>query len=216
MALRLPMVRNYTPSETYTYDWGRPRHGLFSMRCIPQPGIRRSGYQYDPYGRVSGMTEGRGSTSGDANYTTTFQYNARGPVSETHASGWQFIFNTLIIRMETLAWTGDEAAFRGLNRRESAGPATSTTTTNGFLSVTTPLRATGDSTARVTNYNYDPSGTGAGYSRTAALPTKVTSPGGQKSLIPSTMRTFGRQGVTAVGDANVASATTSYTYDGKW
>ena len=156
------------------------------------------------------MTEGRGSASGDPNYTTTFQYNTRGQLTRlTHPDGTYIQYN--YNPNGTLAWTADE---RHPGAVTDANQRTSYTYDDykRLLSVTTPLRGTGDSTARVTNYNYDPSGSGAGYTRTAAVPTKVTSPGGKvvNTIYDENLRTVS---VTAVGDASVPSATTSYTYD---
>ena len=74
------------------------------------------------------------------------------------------------------------------------------------------MRITGDPTPRVTNYNYDPSGNGSGYIRVNALPTKVTSPSG-KVVNTSYDENLRIVNVTAIGDANVPNAITSYTYD---
>jgi RHS repeat-associated protein len=200
---------NNTPSESYTYD-AAGRITAYFDAVHPTSGHPTVWYQYDSYGRVSGMTEARGSGSSDPNYTTTFQYNARGQLTKlTHPDGTyiQYSYNP----NGTLAWTADE-------RHPGAGSDANQRTSYAYddykrlLNVTTPLRATGDSTARVTNYNYDPSGSGTGYTRTAALPTKVTSPGGKvvNTAYDENLRTTS---VIAVGDANVPAATTSYTYD---
>ena len=104
------------------------------------------------------MTESRGSASGDANYTTTFQYNTRGQLTRlTHPDGSyiQYGYNP----NGTLAWSADErhpGASTDANQRTSYGYDDY----KRLLSVTTPLRAAGDPTLRVTNYNYDPSGSG--------------------------------------------------------
>lgn len=195
--------------ESYSYD-GAGRVTAYFDAAHPTSGKPTVWYQYDSYGRVSGMTEARGSTSGDPNYTTTFQYNVRGQLTRlTHPDGTyiQYAYNP----NGTLAWTADE---RHASAVTDANQRTSYVYDDykRLLSITTPLRTTGDATARITNYNYDPSGSGSGYARIAALPTKVTSPGGRtvNTSYDENLRTLS---VTAVGDANVSSATTSYTYD---
>jgi RHS repeat-associated protein len=195
--------RAYT--ETYGYDPAVPsRVSAYWDAAHPTSGTPTARYQYDSYGRVSGITDAN-------NYTTTFQYNARGQLTRlTHPDGTyiQYSYNP----NGTLAWTADE---NHPGASTDANQQTSYTYDDykRLLSVTTPLRAIGDTTSRVTSYNYDPSGNGGtGYTRTAALPTKVTSPGGKvvNIVYDENLRTTS---VTAVGDANVPNATTSYTYD---
>src|SRR4029077_12761126 len=135
---------------------------------------------------------------GDPNFTTTFQYNARGQLTRlTHPDGTyiQYSYNP----EGTLAWTADER-----HPGASTDPNQRTSYTyddyKRLLTVTTPQRATGDNTPRTTTYNYDPSGSGTGYTRTVAAPTKVTSPGGKvvNTAYDQNLRTTS---VTAVGDA---------------
>jgi RHS repeat-associated protein len=198
------------PSEVHTYD-SAGRVTAYWDYAHPTSGKPTVWYQYDSYGRVSGMTEARGSASGDPNYTTAFQYNGRGQLTRlTHPDGTyiQYSYNP----NGTLAWAADErhsGAITDANQRTSYVYDDY----KRLISVTTPQRASGDNTPRTTTYNYDTTGSGSGYSRTAALPTKVTSPGGKvvNTLYDENLRTLS---VTAVGDANVPSATTSYTYDG--
>lgn len=204
------LTRTYSyQSESYTYDSAGKVTAYYDY-LHPTTGHPTVWYQYDSYGRVSGMTEARGSTSGDPSYSTTFQYNARGQLTRlTHPDGTyiQYGYNA----EGTLAWTADE---RHPGASTDANQRTSYTYDDykRLLMVTTPQRGSGDSTPRTTTYNYDPSGSGAGYTRTAAAPIKVTSPGGKvvNTAYDQNLRTTS---VTAVGDANVSSATTSYTYD---
>jgi RHS repeat-associated protein len=167
-------------------------------------------YQYDSLGRVSGMTEGRGTASGDTNYTTSFQYNTPGQLTKlTHPDGSSVQYN--YNPNGTLAWTADE---------RHPGAATDGTQRTSYTyddykrirTVTTPLRASGDTTARTSTYFYDQVGSSEDYTRTVAAPTKVVSAGGKivTTAYDVNLRTVS---VTAVGDANVLSATTSYTYD---
>jgi RHS repeat-associated protein len=195
--------------DTYTYD-GTGRLTAYWDADHSTSGKPTVWYQYDSYGRVSGMTESRGASSGDPNYTTTFQYNVRGQLTRlTHPDGTyiQYAYNP----NGALAWTADE---RHTGAATDANQRTSYAYDDykRLLSVTTPLRATGDNTPRTTTYNYDPSGNGNGYTRTAAAPTKVTSPGG-KVVNTAYDENLRPTSVTAVGDANVPSAVTSYTYD---
>jgi RHS repeat-associated protein len=197
-------------SETYAYDSAGRATAYWDAEHATS-GHPTAWYQYDSYGRVSGITEARGTASGDASHTTTSQYNARGQLTTlTHPDGTyiQYSYNP----DGTLAWTADE---RHPGAATDANQRTSYTYDDykRLVSVTTALRAAGDGTPRVTNYNYDPSGVGAGYTRTAALPTRVTSPSG-KVVNTSYDENLRTTSTTAVGDSNVPSATTSYTYDG--
>src|SRR5439155_3890628 len=79
--------------------------------------------------------------------------------------------------------------------------------------VTTPKRSDSDSLPRTTTYYYDQNGTGNDYTRTADVPTKVLSPRG--AVVTTTYDNNLRAlTATAHGDANVADAVTTYTYDG--
>jgi len=194
--------------ESYQYDSaGRIQVYRDAAHATGNPTAR---YQYDSFGRVSGITEPRGSSSGDSNYTTTFLYNARGQLTRlTHPDGTyvQYGYNP----NGTLAWTADERHAGG-----ASDPNQRTSYTyddyKRLRSVTTPLRGTGDSTPRTTTYFYDQAGTGEDYTRTAAVPTKVFSPGGKVTTYTydGNLRALS---VTAVGDSNVPDAVTSYTYD---
>jgi RHS repeat-associated protein len=195
--------------DAYSYD-GSGRVTAYWDAAHPTSGKPTVWYQYDSYGRVSGMTEARGSNSGDPSYTTTFQYNSRGQLTRlTHPDGTyiQYSYNP----NGTLAWTADErhpGALTDANQRTSYVYDDY----KRLIAVTTPLRASGDNTPRTTTYNYDPTGNGTGYTRTAAAPTRITSPGG-KVVNTAYDENLRATSVVAVGDANVPSATTSYTYD---
>lgn len=174
-------------------------------------GVATVQYQYDGYGRVSGMTVPRLKSDGTTAYdTTTFLYNTRGQLTRlTHQdnSYLQYAYNP----DGTLQWTADE---------RHSGAVNDPTQRTGYTyddykrlrSISTPLRAAGDTTPRITTYFYDQNGTGEDYTRTAAVPTKVVSPGGKivTMIYDENLRTLS---VTAAGDANVPNATTSYTYD---
>ena len=195
--------------ESWQYDTAG-RVTAYWDAVHPTSGHPTAWYQYDAFGRVSGITEARGSASGDSNYTTTFQYNTRGQLTRlTHPGGTyiQYAYNP----NATLAWTADE---RHPGAISDATQRTSYTYDDHKRprSVMTPLRASGDSTPRITTYYYDQSGGGEDYTRTAAVSTKVVSPGGKvvATAYDENLRTVS---VTMIGDSNVPSATTSYTYD---
>ena len=67
-------------------------------------------YQYDTYGRLSGVTDALGSASGDINHTTSYIYNGRGqgttttlptdPVDNTRHT----IVNTYLTATATAHW----------------------------------------------------------------------------------------------------------------
>jgi RHS repeat-associated protein len=195
--------------ETYQYD-GAGRVTAFWDAAHPTTGKPTAWYQYDGLGRVSGITESRGTGSGDPNFSSTFLYNSRGQLTRlTHPDGTyiQYSYNP----NGTLAWTADErhpAAVSDSNQRTSY----TYDDYKRLINVTTPARVAGDSIPRTTTYNYDPSGSGAGYKRTAAAPTKVTSPSG-KLVATAYDENLRAVTVTAVGDSNVPNAITSYTYD---
>ncbi len=188
-------------TESWTYDTSGKVTAYWDA-AHPTSGKPTAWYQYDSYGRVSGVTESRGTASGDKNYTTLFAYNTRGQLIKlTHPDGKivQYVYNS----NGTLASTTDELSH------------VTTYTYDDYKrlrSVTTPLRASGDTTPRTTYYFYDQTGTGDDYSRTAAIPTKVVSPGGKivTTAYDENLRTMS---VTAVGDSSVPDAKTGYTYD---
>ncbi len=179
------MRNGYTESWTYSGS----RVTAYYDGAHPTSGHPTAWYSYNAFGRVWKITDGRGSQSGDVNYTTTFNYNARGQLTKlAHPDGTyiQYGYNP----NGTLAWTADE---------RHPGGATDDTQRTSYTyddykrlrTVTTPVRAAGDTTARITTYFYDQSETGEDYTRTANAALTVT----------------------AVGDSHVPSATTQYVYD---
>ena len=199
------MRNGYTESWTYSGS----RVTAYYDGAHSTSGHPTAWYQYDALGRVSGITEGRGSASGDANYTTKFLYNARGQLTKlTHpdATYIQYGYNP----NGTLAWTADE-------RHPGAVDDTQRTSYiyddyKRLRTVTTPVRAAGDTTARITTYFYDQSENGEDYTRTANAPTRVVSPGNRvvRTSYDPNLRALS---VTAVGVSPVPSATTQYVYD---
>jgi len=201
-------LRN-SATESYTYDTSGRATAYFDA-AHPTSGSPTTRFQYDSFGRISGMTEARGTSSGDPNYTTTFLYNVRAQLTRlTHPDGTyiQYGYNP----NGTLAWTADERHPGG-----ATDPNQRTSYTyddyKRLRTVTTPLRGTGDSTPRTTTYFYDQAGTAEDYTRMAEVPTKIVSPSGKITTCAydANLRALS---VTAVGDANVANATTTYTYD---
>ena len=168
-------------------------------------------YQYDSFGRISTITDGRGQFAGDQDYTTSFQYNPRGQLTKlVHPDRTyvQYGYNP----EGTLAWTADER-----HPTANTDPTYRTTYTyddyKRLRTVTTTARGSGDQTSRTTTYYYDSAGNGAeDYTHTAAVPTKVVSPG---SKVTTTIydENLRATSVTAQGDSNVPSATTTYQYD---
>lgn len=197
-------------TESYTYNASGQVTAYWDA-AHPTTGHPTVWYQYDSFGRVSGMTEARGTGPGDPNYTTSFTYNARGQLTRlTHPDGSYVQYN--YSPNGTLAWTADE------RHPGAASDPTQRTSYNyddykRLRSVTTPLRAQGDSTPRMTTYFYDQARSGEDYTHTDANPTKVLSPG-NKSVTTAYDENLRTMSVTTVGDANVPSAVTTYTYDG--
>ena len=195
--------------ESWQYD-AAGRITAYWDAVHPTSGHPTAWYQYDDFGRVLGITEARGSASGDSNYTTTFQYNTRGQLTRlTHPGGTyiQYTYNP----NGTLAWTVDER-HPGASSDATQRTSYSCDDHKRLRTVTTPVRAGGDNTPRITTYYYDQNGTGDDYTRTAAIPTKVASPGG-KTLTTAYDENLRALAVTALGDTNVPSAVTSYAYD---
>ena len=196
-------------TESYTYNSSGQVVAYWDA-AHPTTGNPTIWYQYDSAGRVAQITDSRGTSNGDPNYTTASTYNSRGQLTRlTHPDGTyvQYSYNA----NGTLAWTADE-------RHPGAATDASQRTSYAYddykrlRTVTTPLRSSGDPSARVMTYFYDQGGTGEDYTRVEAVFTKILSPGGKSVTIAydDNLRTLR---VTAVGDSNVPDAVTTYTYD---
>lgn len=166
-------------------------------------------YQYNSLGRVSGITDGNGTYSGDPAHTTTFQYNAPGQLIRiTHPDGSyiQYFYWT----NRTLMATTDE------RHPTTTDPDQATVyfydDYKRLRTVTTPKRSGNDNLSRTTTYYYDQNGVGEDYMRTVDAPTRVISPGGKvvKTTYDNNLRA---QTVRVFGDSNVGDALTTYGYD---
>jgi RHS repeat-associated protein len=169
-------------------------------------------YQYNnAYGLVSDITENPGNPPRSGNLTTHFDYNVRGQlirVTHPDSSYIQYGYNA----NGTLWWTADERHPSVDDNNLDYATVYTYDDYKRLRTVTTPKRSATDSLPRTTTYYYDHSGSGEDFTRTAALPTSVVSPGGKivQTAYDENLRTLS---VTAVGDTSVQDATTSYTYD---
>jgi RHS repeat-associated protein len=196
-------------TESYTYDGAG--QVLTYRDAAHATGNPTAWYQYDSFGRVWKTTDARGSAMGDPNYTTTFAYNTRGQLTQlTHPDGsyLQYSYNG----NGTLAWTADE--------RHPAAVTESTQRTSytyddykRLRTITTPVRADGDTTPGTTSYFFDQTRSGEDTTHTSANFTKVLSPG-NRSVTASYDENLRPVTMTKVGDVNVSNGTTTYTYDG--
>jgi|GEM_PF-598312 len=166
-------------------------------------------YVYDSFGRVWKTTDGRGSSAGDSRYTTVSEYNLRGQLTKLIHPDGTYVENYYNAD-GTLQWTADELGHRTEYTYDDY---------KRVRTVTTPVRAPGDTTPRTTITYYDDrtqcvqNGQCAdNYSRTDAKPTRTISPGG-KTTITSYDENLRSISVTATGDSHVQSGTTRYSYD---
>ncbi len=209
-------------TESFVYDaagnrikYCDPDH---AAACNTTPtGTPSAWYQYDSYGRLSGVTDVLGSTSGDSAHTTNFLYNGRGQLTTTtrppdpanHGTR-QTVVNayntdgTLTSRTVMIGETPTVNAVVSYTYDDYRRP----------LTVTTPLRYTGDPTARVTSFSYDRTqGTAADYTHTDGNVTRLTRASGNivRSYYDENHRKTSE--IASAADGATDAATTSYSYD---
>ena len=170
-------------------------------------GVPTARLQYDARGRVSGVTDPRGTTVGDPNYTTNYEYDFRGQVTKiTHpvepGTSYQYyivnqynVDGTLKSRTDELGHT-TEYAYDDYKR---------------LSSVTPPIAYDGDTTPRTSFFEYSRSANGTyAYDHTDANLGMTTTAGVRFSRMLYDENC--RKWFAAVGAGN-ETAITTYTYD---
>jgi RHS repeat-associated protein len=203
------MRNGYT--ESWIYDPNNPsRVSEYRDGEHQNTGHPTAWYQYNSLGRVSGITDGNGASSGDPAHTTTFLYNPPGQLIRiTHPDGTYIQYFYWANR--ALMATTDE------RHPTTSDPDQATVyfqdNYKRLRAVITPKRSGNDPLPRTTTYYYDQNGVGDDdYTRTADVPTKIVSPGGKiiRTTYDNNLRA---RTVRIVGDSNVPDAVTTYGYD---
>jgi RHS repeat-associated protein len=195
--------------ESFTYD-GR---GLRQTYRGPDnaSGNPTACYQYDALDRVSGVTDVFASYPGDPYHTTNYQYNSRGQVAVTTLPLDPVDFSRHTI-VKSYNPNGDGTL---LSATDQLGHTTSYTYDDyrRLRTMTTPLRAPGDSTARTTYYSYHRNQvTGDDYTHTDSNVTLLTLPSTNivKAIYDENYR---KSSVTTSAGSGSDAATISYGYD---
>src|SRR6266496_3587723 len=170
-------------------------------------GNQTARYQYDAYDRVSGVTDALGSTSGDVNHTTSFEYNLRGQLTKTTlpTDPVDGVRHTIITNYNL-----DGTPYARIDQINQV-------TTYEYddykrlKSMTTPLRFAGDTTPRTTYFYYDTTGAGDDYKYADSKVTYVTLPSGKR--IKAVYDDNRRKISVTTGFNTADAATTGYTYD---
>ena len=192
-------------TESFSYDTS----GLKQTYRNPSnaSGNPTARYQYDTLGRVSGVTDALGSSSGDPAHTTNFAYNTRGQVTVTTkptdpVDNQRHTISNAYNSDGTLQTKTDELLH-----------VTSYTYDDyrRVKSVTPPVRELGDNGTYTTHFYYDANGTGDDYQYTGSNLTWVTLPSGKRT---NTLYDENRlKSSVTVGYGTSDAATTSYGYD---
>lgn len=192
----------YDPNTHVKSSYRDPYHDP-----VGQSGKPTVWYQYDPRGRLSGVTDWRGTGSGDLNYTTSYDYNLRGQLTKiTHPvdpyTGARYTSQKSYNADGTLATATDENGH---------------TTSYGYddykrvTSVSPPPAYDGDPLPRTTFFYYDRNGgTATDYTHTDSSVGNVTTPRG------NTVKTWYDYNLlkrTVTEGAGNEAGTTTYTYD---
>jgi RHS repeat-associated protein len=195
-------------TETFTYNGSVMQEYRNPDNASGNPTAR---YQYDALGRVSGVTDVFGTSVGDVNHTTNYDYNARGQLTLTTLP-IDPIDNTRHTVVNTYNPNGDGTL---VSVMDQLGHTTSYTSDEyrRLRSMTTPLRFAGDSTARTTWFSYDANqGNVEDYKHTDANVTLLTLP--STNIVKTTYdENYRKSFVTASAGSGAEPATTSYLYD---
>jgi RHS repeat-associated protein len=193
-------------TEVFEYDNSNGR--LLAYRDpYHLTGVPTARLQYDARGRVSGVTDPRGVTLDDPNYTTSFEYDFRGQMTKiTHpvepGTSYRYyvvkqynVDGTLKSQLDELGHA-TEYAYDDYKRLSSVAP---------------PVAYDGDPLPRTTLIEYSRNADGGfAYDHTDANAGTVTSPGGKVVHILHDENC--RKRLVAVG-AGSEIARTTYTYD---
>jgi RHS repeat-associated protein len=193
-------------TEVFEYDDANGR--LLAYRDpYHLTGVPTARFQYDGRGRVSGVTDPRGVSLGDPNYTINYEYDFRGQVTKiTHpiepgTSYRYYIINqynvdgTLKSRTDELGHT-TEYAYDDYKR---------------LSSVTPPIAYDGDTTPRTSFFEYSRSANGAyAYDHTDANLGMTTTAGVRFSRMLYDENCRNRFAAAGAGNE---TAITTYTYD---
>ena len=164
-------------------------------------------YQYDSKGRISGVTDARGTAEGDPNFTTNYEYDFRGQITKiTHpiepGTSFRYFVQNQYNPNGTLKATMNE---RGHTTEYAYDDY------KRLSSVTPPLAYAGDTTPRTTAFYYDrDGGTTIDYSHTDANAGSIITPGNK--YIRTWYDDNNRKRLLILGVWPQAAATT-YTYD---
>jgi RHS repeat-associated protein len=190
-------------TETFTYD-ARGLKQTYRNPSNPSPSPSPTArYQYDPYDRVSDITDVLGSSQGDTNHTTSFTYNLRGQMTVTTSPVFDGSRHSLVVN--TYNPDGTLAS-----RQDALGHVTSYTYDDyrRLTSVTTPVR---DNNTYTTSFSYYVNGMGIDYRYTDSNVAWVHLPSGKWiNIVYDDNR---RKTSVTVGYGTADAATTSYAYD---
>lgn len=200
-------------TESFTYDFRglRQTYVPAATASDPNPGAHPTRYQYDALDRLSGVTDPLGSSSGDIYHTTNYAYNPRGQVTVTTLPV-DPIDGVRYTIVKTYNSNGDGTLVSATDQLNH----TTTYTYDDYRrlrSMTTPLRFSGDSTARTTYFSYHRNQLEAeDYTHTEANVTLLTLP--STNIVKTTYdENYRKSSVTASGAGGTDAATTSYGYD---
>lgn len=167
-----------------------------------------SRYQYDARGRISGVTDARGTADADPNYTTNYDYNFRGQITKvTHpiepGTSFRYFVQNQYNPNGTLKAKIDER-----------GSATDYTYDDykRVTFVTPPIAYNGDTTPRTSEIHYTRNGAAGAYdySHTDANPGAIVTPGAKWVRTLYNENVQKRLEIVGLGAEN---ATTTYEYD---
>jgi RHS repeat-associated protein len=202
--------------ESFTYD----SRGLRQTYQNAEPSTVNlnptARYKYDPLDRVSDITDARGASFGDLNYTTSYSYNSRGQIKEvTHPvdalTGARYRMVQTYNPDGTLARTTDAFGTSDSDPNH--------TTFYGYdlfkrvTSVLSPPAGADDTKPRTTFFSYDHTGAGLAedYTHADSNVWRITTPRGIRSdfVYDNNMRKTSQTAASETDDV----AVTSFTYD---
>lgn len=194
-------------TETSTYDATGSK--LTFRNPSNATGNPTARYSYDSATRRSDVTDALGTAAGDVNHTVSYTYNNSGQLTVTTlpTDPIDGVRHTI---QNTYNTNGDGTL---ISVTDQLGHVTSYTYDDYRrpLTKTTPQRAAGDNTPRITYFYYDANGTGNDYTHTDANVTHVTLPGGEKTTMVYDNNL--RKTSVIVADGTLDTATTSCVYD---
>jgi RHS repeat-associated protein len=193
-------------TEVFEYDDSNGRL-LAARDPYHLVGVPTARYQYDSYGRVSGVTDPRGAYLGDPNYTTNYEYDFRGQKTKlTHpvepgTSYRYYILNQYNVN-GTLRISTDESGHATEYQYDDY---------KRVSFVTPPIAFNGDTMPRTTAIDYSSNADGGyAYDHADSNVSGLTTPGGK---IVRTLYDENRRKRSVLGGTGNETAMTSITYD---